>query len=83
MKSFKSFLDEQTLDEVSGEYLDNKLQKAPQLLGKYAGQQNWKRAQKKVDQGDKIQAAMDKKGYKSKHPDENQERYNSLKYKGD
>jgi hypothetical protein len=71
------------LDEVSSEYLDKKLSKADQLIGRYAGKQNWTRAEKKVDQVKKIEKYMKKKGMKSKAKDENQERYDSLKYKGD
>lgn len=75
--------EETQIQEVSAKYLDKKMDKGMQLLGKYAGQQKWKRAEKKVSQVEKIQKYMAKKGMKSELEDENQKRYDSLEYKGD
>lgn len=71
------------LDEVSSEYLDKKIEKYPQIMGRYAGKQQWDKVDKVVRQVEKMQKYMQKKGMKSKARDENQERYDSLQYKGD
>lgn len=70
------------VNEVSADYLDKKENRGLALMAKYAGKDR-KRAEKKIDQIERIRKYRTEKGYKSKLRDELQDRYDSLEHKGD